>query len=244
MNVKTAVRTLDLFETFAREGRPLSLSELGRLLAIPVSSCFALVQTLQNRGYIYEVQRRSGYYPTRRLLGVADRIAGSDPLLERIRPALQQLRDETGETVVIGKLQDARVLYLDVIESQQRIRYIASIGEFRQPHANSLGKALLAALPPDERARLLKDYDWTAPTPRTLSTPAAFEREMTQVAARGWATNAGESVSDLAAVSCALRLNRDWYAISVAGPLYRMEPHLQAHGERLRALCDTLHEAN
>lgn len=244
MNVKTAVRTLDLFETFAREGRPLPLSELGRLLAIPVSSCFALVQTLQNRGYIYEVQRRSGYYPTRRLLGVAEQIAGSDPLLEHIRPALQQLRDETGETVVIGKLQDARVLYLDVIESQQRIRYIASIGEFRQPHANSLGKALLAAISPGDRARLLKDYDWIAPTPRTLSTPAAFEREMDQVAARGWAINAGESVADLAAVAGALRLNGDWYAISVAGPLYRMEPHLQAHGERLRALCDTLHEAS
>ncbi|WP_341909573.1 IclR family transcriptional regulator [Ferrovibrio terrae] len=240
MNVKTAVRTLDLFETFAREGRPLPLSELGRLLAIPVSSCFALVQTLQNRGYIYEVQRRSGYYPTRRLQAVAEQIAASDPLLDRIRPTLLELRDQTGETAVVGKLQDARVLYLDVAESQQRIRYIASIGEFRQPHANSLGKALLAALPQGERARLLKDYDWTAPTPRTLSSPAAFEREMEAITQRGWAVNAGESVADLAAVACALRLNRDWYAISVAGPLYRMEPHLAAYGEMLRAACATL----
>lgn len=244
MNVKTAVRTLDLFETFAREGRPLPLSELGRLLSIPVSSCFALVQTLQNRGYIYEVQRRSGYYPTRRLLGVADQIAGKDPLLERIRPTLHRLRDETGETIVVGKLQDARVLYLDVIESDQRIRYITSIGEFRQPHANSLGKALLAALPAAERSELLRGYDWTAPTPRTLNTPAAFEQEMAAIAARGWAINAGESVDDLAAVACTLRLNRDWYAISVAGPLYRVEPHLQAHGERLHAACATLTDAS
>lgn len=243
MNVKTAVRTLDLFETFAREGRPLPLSELGRLLAIPVSSCFALVQTLQNRGYIYEVQRRSGYYPTRRLLGVAEQIAGSDPLLDRIRPTLLRLRDETGETVVVGKLQDARVLYLDVAESQQRIRYIASIGEFRQPHANSLGKAMLAALAPGERARLLKDYDWTAPTGRTLSNPAAFEREMEEIARRGWAVNAGESVSDLAAVACALRLNGDWYAISVAGPLQRMEARLEEHGGVLHAACADLAEA-
>lgn len=240
MNVKTAVRTLDLFETFAREGRPLPLSELGRLLAIPVSSCFALVQTLQNRGYIYEVQRRSGYYPTRRLQAVADRIAGSDPLLDRIRPTLLKLRDETGETVVLGKLQDARVLYLDVAESQQRIRYIAGIGEFRPPHANSLGKALLAALPPDERARLLADYDWAALTPRSLAAPAALERDLAEIAHRGWSVNAGESVPDLAAVACALRLNRDWYAISVAGPLYRMQARLAEHGEALRAACADL----
>ena len=61
-NVKTADRTLRLFETFAEEARPLPLSELGRLLSIPVSSCLALIRTFQNAGYIYEVRRRSGYY--------------------------------------------------------------------------------------------------------------------------------------------------------------------------------------
>lgn len=50
MNVKTALRVLEIIETFARERRALSLSELARLLAVPASSCLALIRTLTSLG--------------------------------------------------------------------------------------------------------------------------------------------------------------------------------------------------
>ena len=55
MNVKTAGRTLDLFEAFAREGRPLSLSQLARAIGAPVVElhtgawCDALAHGQQDR---------------------------------------------------------------------------------------------------------------------------------------------------------------------------------------------------
>ena len=61
MNVKTAGRTLDLFEAFARERKPLSLSQLARAIGAPVSSCFGIVRTLEARGYLYEVKARGGF---------------------------------------------------------------------------------------------------------------------------------------------------------------------------------------
>jgi len=47
MDVKTAGRLLDLFETFAKAQALLSLSELARALSAPPSSCFNLVRALQ-----------------------------------------------------------------------------------------------------------------------------------------------------------------------------------------------------
>ncbi len=41
MSVKTALRVIEIIETYAREKRALSLSELARLLDAPVSSCLA-----------------------------------------------------------------------------------------------------------------------------------------------------------------------------------------------------------
>ena len=58
ISVKTAARTLDVFECFAEARRPLSLSELARAIEAPVSSCFALIRTLEDRGYLYAVGRR------------------------------------------------------------------------------------------------------------------------------------------------------------------------------------------
>ena len=58
---KIVDRTLDFLEIFADQKRPLSLSEISRLLHIPASSCHDVVQALQKRGYIYELGPRGGY---------------------------------------------------------------------------------------------------------------------------------------------------------------------------------------
>ena len=56
-----------------------------------------------------------------RLLAMAQRIAHADPVLDRVYPSLVELRDATKETVVFAKLsQDARVVYLDVLDSRTR----------------------------------------------------------------------------------------------------------------------------
>jgi len=71
--------TLAVIRAFAREGRPLSLSQLARAIGAPVSSCFGIVRTLEARGYLYEVKARGGFYPTKLLFEHARVIASHDP---------------------------------------------------------------------------------------------------------------------------------------------------------------------
>ena len=136
-NVKTALRVIEIIEVFARETKPLSLSELARHLDAPVSSCLALLRTLASLGYVYEAGRRQGYYPTGRLLAMAQRISKADPILEKVLPSLEELRDTTSETVVFAKLDlmNNRVVYLDVLASPHPISYVAVAGA--QPFAPS-----------------------------------------------------------------------------------------------------------
>ena len=79
--VKTAARTLDLLEAFAKARGPLSLTEIAQRINTPISSCHSLVRTLQARGYVYVLDNRKRVYPTKRLLAVANAIARHDPLL-------------------------------------------------------------------------------------------------------------------------------------------------------------------
>lgn len=240
MNVKTADRILDVFETFASEIRPLSLSELARLLSIPASSCFGLIKTLENRGYIYTVERRSGYYPTQRLWTIAEKIKAHDPLLDRIAPSLDRLRDETGETVLLGKLQAKKLLYLHVIESPQSIRYTATAGELRWAHANSMAKAILGRMTGTERQKYLEGFEWPQLTDRTLLSEDAFEQDLERSRQRGWYGNLGESVPDLIGISWHFEINQECYAISVSGPSYRMEPLLDEHARKIRQTCEAI----
>ncbi|WP_459618415.1 IclR family transcriptional regulator [Bordetella sp. 2513F-2] len=243
MSVKTALRVIDIIETFARERRALALSELARLLGVPVSSCLALIRTLSDQGYLYETGRRQGYYPTGRLLAMAQRIARADPVLDRVYPSLLELRDATRETVVFAKLDaEGRVVYLDVLDSPHTIRYAPVAGEFRDVHANSLGKALISAMDAGARAALLASRPLARYNERTLATPEAVEADLEAARQRGWFRNLGESIPDVCAIAWPVSLSGETYAISVGGPLYRIEPRQQEYARILRAACTALEQ--
>lgn len=243
MSVKTALRVIEIIETYAREKRALPLSELARLLDVPVSSCLALIRTLTGLGYLYETGRRQGYYPTGRLLAMAQRIARADPVLDRVYPSLTELRDATRETIVFAKLsQEGRVVYLDVLDSPHTIRYAPVAGEFKDVHANSLGKALLSLLDTPARDAMLADMTMTRHNERTLVTREALLADLELSRQRGWFMNSGESIADVGAIAWPVTLSGEHYAISVGGPIYRIEPQQEAYARILRSACTALEQ--
>ena len=213
--VKTALRVIEIIEIFSREQKPLALSELARELNAPASSCLALVRTLLSLGYLYETSRRQGYYPTGRLLAMAQRITKADPILERLNT----------------------VLYLDVLPSENPIHYVAVAGEQKQIHANSLGKALFSALDEPAQQALLDKMTFTKRNDRTLVTREQFLANIQAGKEKGLFTNLGESMVDVGALAWPVTVSGGHFAISIAGPLYRIEANLQNHAQKLRVMC-------
>jgi len=236
MDVKTAGRTLDLFETFARAQTPLSLSELARALNAPPSSCFNLIRALQARGYLYSLRPRQ-LYPTRRLFEVAKAISAGEPWMARVEPVLELLRDRTHETVILGKRQGDRVVYLDVIEGPQTIRYTARAGDLKPLHSSSIGKALLGTLGPAELAEVLKQLPLERVTAATITNRGALLADLERGRKRGYFVTAGENVADVMEVAAAVRLDGDVYGIAIAGPIHRMEDDLTRHVSALKTAC-------
>ena len=59
------------------------------------------------------------------------------------------LRNRLGETINLGKLRGISVLYLETIESEHAFRVSASLGILDPLHVTSIGKAILAWMPPN-----------------------------------------------------------------------------------------------
>ncbi len=235
--VKSAERTLQIFEAFAEAGEPLALSELARRIAIPVSACHGLVRTLASRGYLHERGPRGGYYPTLRLLEKARAIAAGDPLARRIGPRLEELAAQTGETVVLGTRMGEQVLYLMVHESANSIRYSAQVGVLKPFHSSSAGKALLGAMDAPEREALVATLKLPKVTPRTITRHEALLRDIEQGRSRGWYATSGENVPDVHAVAMPVHAGGQAFAVVVAGPAHRMDAALKSHVKRLRQAC-------
>jgi DNA-binding IclR family transcriptional regulator len=233
-DVKAAIRALRVFETYAAEARALSLSELAQRLDVPPSSCLMLIRTLLHRGYLYEAGNRFIYYPTRRMLEHATRIASHDPVVERLAPALSALRDRTQETVALSKLQGTRAIYLAIFDSPHVVRPTILAGTLRPLHSTSTGKALLGGLEEVARATLLEQLDFSRFTPNTLKSRSPLEAELRKMATRGWYSNEGETIADLSGIAVPVRVQGGGYAITVFGPTYRLSPRLAEHAAALR----------
>ncbi len=240
--VKTAARTLDVFEVFAAAKGPLTLTELALRLASPLSSCHALVRTLQLRGYVYVLDERKRVYPTKRLLMMAQQIAQNDPVLERIGPVLLALQQQTGETVILGKRQGNAVTYLEVIESRQTIRYAANPGDVKPLHSSAIGKAMLGVLEGAALAKLVRSLRLEVVTDKTIKSAAALIRDIERSRSRGIFITRGENVPDVMALATARVVGDEPYGLAVAGPMARVDAQAEAVAVALLRAGDALQQ--
>jgi len=239
--VPAAVRTLDLLEAFRVARRPLSLSELARLAGVPVSTCHGLVRTLEHKGFLYFPSQREAY-PTRKLLEMAREFEANDPVAARLTPALEALRDATGETVILGMRQDNAVIYLLIIDSPQIVRYTARAGEFKPLHSSSIGKALLGAMPVAALDEWLHSNELPRVTQHTITSWRRLKRDIEESRARGYYLTRGENVADVMAIAAPLGDASGVFGIAIAGPLHRMEAAERTHATHLQQAIRAIEE--
>jgi DNA-binding IclR family transcriptional regulator len=242
---KIVERTLDFLELFAREKRPLSLSDISRLLNIPVSSCHDVLQALEERGFIYEVSPRGGYYPTLRMYEAGKVIAENDPVVLRAEHLLREMRDEMDESVLLAKVNGLTGTYLLSFETSQPLRFQLKVGNnVTSLHAASAGKALLGRLSDEALEAALDSIAYVALTPRTATSKDALRAMIMDGRAQGFYVNCGESVDGLTTISATFTWQRSLYIVTVASPTARLRPRLAEAGARLLDVCRKLEMKN
>lgn len=238
---KNVDRTLDFLELFGKEKRPLSLSDIARLLKIPISSCHDVVQAMQSRGYIYEIAPRAGYYPTLRLHALGKEIGDNDPVLLRTEILLRSLRDTLDESVLLSKVSGLDAKYLLVFEPTHPLRMLVKVGDsIRSIYGTSAGKALLGSL--DDRAldAFLRSAKLVPLTKKTIKSATALRRDIDLSRKRGWYLNREESLNGVTTISASFRWNTSVYIATIAGPSARLDQKLETAASLLTELCSRL----
>jgi DNA-binding IclR family transcriptional regulator len=238
---KIVGRTLDFLELFADKRRPLSLSEIARLLDLPISSCRDVLLTLEERGYIYETAARFGYYPTLKMMDVVTMIAGHDPMVLRAEVVLEKLRDAVDESVLFAKTGRRGGTYLLSLDPSHPFRFTVKIGQkVRNIHASSAGKVILAHCEPADLEAFFKSNKLVAITPKTITSKKALLTELEAGRARGWFANLEESEPGLITLSAPLKWAGAIYIVTIAGPVARMKDRMEWAAAQLIKACKTL----
>lgn len=220
MLVKQAANVIEILEYFVKRKHPATLTEISNDLAWPRSSTFNLVNTLVDKGYIYEPRIRGGYYPSPRWLTMAQTLSNAEPLPEGLYTLVSEIVNKTGETTAICASAGASAVLIHVEESQQSIRYFTQIGSRLPVYASSAGRAILAQYSQKERMSIYRKVDFR----QYISGPMSVETveiELRMAQKRGYHQSDSEYIADLAGVAIALPFAHRRLSIVVAGPTSR-----------------------
>lgn len=212
-------------------------------LEIANSSCFILVKAMVEAGYLYEISDRNGYFPTGRIVEYAAAIDACDPIQELAAGPLRKLRDETEETISLGKLSGTNVLYVAVFESRKTLRVSSFPGRMIPMHAVAMGKALLSVLTPHARAMALGRPPLVRVSANTITDPAKLEANIKQCLRNGYFISESEASDHAMAIAWPLTLNESHHAVQLLGPCDRVKPVLPRLVKALRATVEEIEQA-
>src|SRR5699024_12582003 len=150
----------------ADAGGQATLSELAERADLPMPTIHRLLRTLVNLGCARQLQDR-GYAlgPTLMRLGeLAGRQIG-----DIVRPHLQKLVGELGETANIAVLDGDMMVYSAQVPSQHSMRMFTEVGRRVHPSATGVGKAVLPSLKQERIAQIVQSSGMPELTPKTRS---------------------------------------------------------------------------
>jgi DNA-binding IclR family transcriptional regulator len=154
----------------------------------------------------------------------------------QLRPFLEALSAEVGETTHLIALEGRNCRFLDSIEGTQALRTTARVGIAYPAHATSGGKALLAEL---DESRLLELYPSEEIPPlneRSLTTRTALFAQLREIREQGYAINRGESEAGIRAVGMVQRTSSG----GIAGALAVSAPEMRLTAERVQEIVQSL----
>lgn len=135
----TVEKALDVLFHLHDAGTALGLSEIGRALGLPKSSCHRLLTSLVNREVV-ERDDVGHYRPGLALLSLGIGAQGREPVVAAARPILEAEVTELGETVFVVGMRCGHLRVLDKCEGTGFLRAAPGVGDVIPCDVTAVGK--------------------------------------------------------------------------------------------------------
>jgi len=240
--VRAVDRALDILLCFTREEPTRSLTQIAESIHMSKTTVHRLLATLENKRFITRDNNTGLYRLGLRFVEMASIVLQDVELHRWAQPYLQRLASEYGETVDLSILDGSHVIYLEVIESPQRVKLAAAVGQRLPAFLTASGKALLAYLPDEQTRQIIQD-NLAETSENNSMTITEMMADLRITAERGYAISEQEYEDEINAVAAPI-FDRDGQpiaSIAIVGPSYRLtKDRLPALGDSLRQLTQSI----
>jgi IclR family transcriptional regulator, pca regulon regulatory protein len=201
--IEALARGLDVIRAFRARQPVMSLAAVAAATGLARPTARRILLTLTELGYVRPVD--GGFELTPRVLDLGMSYVLSRDLWEIGRPHMKQLVARTRESSSIAQLDGSDIVYVARVAVPKIITLAVTIGTRFPALQTSLGKILLAALPPEQVEHVLAE-----PSRSGIAAcwqPSRTERDaaLREVRARGWSLTDEQLAPGIRSVAAPLR---------------------------------------
>lgn len=185
-------------------GRPsLTVSDAAAAAGTTRATARRVLHTLVHEGYA--VQEGRDFRLTPRVLELGHGYWTGTSLAEILRPVLTRASQELEQSCSAAVLDGPFLLYIARVHTERIIRVNLDVGTRMPAFLTSMGRVLLADLPPATVRRVLEAAPRTPRTPRTVTDVEALLEEIAQVRRQDHAVVTAELDPHLSSVAVPVR---------------------------------------
>lgn len=239
--VKSAEKTLAVLLAFSADEPRLTITRAAAKADLSRAAARRFLLTLTDLGYL----RNDGsvFELTPRALDIGATFLSSLTLPQIAEPHLKQLAVDLDETASLCILDGTDVVYISRVLAPRMLSVSVNIGTRFPAWATSMGRVLVAGLPPATREAFFDGIEITKYTQHTVSSIAELRAEVERAAERGWSLVSRELDDGLRGLAVPVRRGGDLIAaLNVSLQTHRgpeetiaetILPRLQAAAERI-----------
>lgn len=223
--VRTLDKSLLVLEAIIRQPDGIGTRAIAQELGINVATAHNIATTFAARGYVRQDAITRLFHPGVRLMLLSRHPAYLRSLTATARPTVHSIAEELNESVMLVSSDHGRLINLEYVPSQQALRVQEPEDVSGVAHCTAFGKLILAYYDESELTSYLNEHGLSRHTPRTITDPKVFAKELSKVREQGYSHSRDELCEGISALAVPIRdpWGSVFAALGASAPTVRLQ---------------------
>ncbi len=190
---------LQVIRAFTRDHSALTLSEVAGIAGMPAATARRCLLTLEELGYV--TRRGRSFLLRPKVLELGAAYLESMDIEHLTQTHLEELARQTGDSAALSVLDGNDIVYVARTSVRTLVRLEAHVGSRFPAHVTSMGRVLLAGLPPERLDQYFRTQKFAAFTDQTVTDPRRVRQLIDECRRNGYSAVEDELAYGVVAVA-------------------------------------------
>lgn len=232
---KTVLKSMEIIQVFFNEER-LTLLQIMEKTNLPKTSAYRMAESLLELGFL-EKDEHGAYRLGLIFLTLGNLVAERLDVRSIALPYMQKLRKETGEAVNLVIRDGDEAVYVEKVDTQERVRVYTQIGRRAPLYGGACPRVLLSFIEKEEQERLIESFQMKQYAAGTLTDKQSLRKSIEVTKNQGWSVSHSELEDHSSAIAAPILNHKGEVVagISLVGPevRFRDEEHAASMVEKV-----------